>query len=212
MRQASLDAGEIYPYPSITPLTDEEIGMVPTAGGTFMSWDGVRGPEIRMVGDKPVAAYADILRVDYIDRVGTMTAALTGRIDAAEYQARTLAMEAVYWGLGIRDPDFLGEDDPKPAVPKILHAKAAWAVLSFRVVDADDPDVQAAEQATGVSLPGSRRYRFHVYRWGEERTDPDDIRTVPVEILEQAVASVSGNTVLLQRDGGPWTADTSMPT
>jgi hypothetical protein len=97
-------------------------------------------------------------------------------------------------------------------VPKILRAKAAWAVLSFRVVDADDPDVSAAEQATGVQLAGPRRYRFHVYRWGEESPDPEDMRSVLVEMLEQAVVCVAGNTVLLQRDGGPWTADTSMPT
>lgn len=207
-----MDAGELYPYPSITPLTDEEIGMVPAAGGVFMPWDGVRGPQMRTVGGKPVVAYADILRVDYIDLVGMMTAALTARIDTAEYQARTLAMEAVYWGLGIHDPDFFRDYDEKDAVPKILRAKAAWAVFSFRTVGADDPDVKAAEQATGVRLAGPQRYRFHVYRWGDESPDPEDMGTVLVEMLEQAIACVSGNTVLLQREGGPWTADTSMPT
>ena len=53
----------------------------------------------------PVAAYTDARRVDYIDLHGTMTAALTSRIDTEEYQARILAMEAVYWALGIHDPD-----------------------------------------------------------------------------------------------------------
>ena len=46
-----------------------------------------------------MAAYTDATRTDYIDLVGTMTAALTSRIDTAEYQARILAMEAVYWAL-----------------------------------------------------------------------------------------------------------------
>ncbi len=204
-------SGELYPYPTITPLTDEEIGMVPVPDGTYMPWDGVRGPEMRIIEGKPVVAYADIDRVDYIDRIGTMTAALTGRIDAAEYQARTLAMEAVYWALGIRDPDFFEHDEEREAVPKILRAKADWAVLSFRTMGATDPKMAAAEQATGVRLDGPRRYRFHVYRWGQETPDPNDMRTVLVEVLDQAVACVSGNTVLLQRNGGPWSVDTSMP-
>jgi hypothetical protein len=42
--------------------------------------------------------------------------------------------------------------------------------------------------------------------------DPDDLFTVHVEILEQAVAYVAGNTVLVRRGNGPWVVDTSMPT
>ena len=57
-----------------------------------------------------------------------MTAALTSRIDTDEYLARILAMEAVYWGLGIHDPD---------TTPwyKVVQEKAAWAVLSFRTIE-----------------------------------------------------------------------------
>jgi hypothetical protein len=204
--------GELYPYPTSTPLTDEEIGSAPLTDGKFMPWDGVRGPVLRTIGGRPVVAYSDELRVDYIDLAGTMTAAQTARIDAAEYQTRTLAMEAVYWSLGIHDPDFFKQEDPATAVAKILRAKAAWAVLSFRVVGADDPDVAAAEKATGVTLAGPRRYRFEVFRWGEQSPDPDDMRIVLVEVLEQAIAFVSGNTVLLRRENGAWAADTSMPT
>ena len=205
-------AGELYPYTTSSPLTDEEIGSAPLADGKFMPWDGVRGPELRIFGGRTVAAYSDELRVDYIDLAGTMTASLTARIDAAEYQTRTLAMEAVYWSLGIHDPDFFKHEDPATAVAKILRAKAAWAVLSFRVVDADNADLAAAEKGAGMTLAGPRRYRFHVYRWGEQRPDPDDMRIVFVDVLEQAIAFVSGNTVLLRRDNGGWAADTSMPT
>ena len=42
--------------------------------------------------------------------------------------------------------------------------------------------------------------------------DPDDMRIVFVDMLEQAFAYVSGNTVLIQRDGGSWRVDQSMPT
>jgi hypothetical protein len=225
--------GIVYPYPSIAPLTDEEIGSAPIKDGefvprdgvhgprettvegrkvAFMSWDGVRGPRAAMFRGRPVAAYTDATRVDYIDLIGTMTAALTSRIDTEEYQARILAMEAVYWGLGIHDPDFVSKYDENEAVYKVLQAKAKWAVLSFRAIAADDQGLAAAEQATGVKLPGPRRYYFHVYRWGELNHDPDDMRIVFVDMLEQAFAYVYGNTVLIRRDGGAWTVDQSMPT
>ena len=197
--------GVVYPYPTIAPLTDEEIGSAPIENGQFMPWDGVRGPRLATFQGRPVAAYADIMRVDYIDTLGTMTAALTSRIDTDEYLARILAMEAVYWGLGIHDPDITPWN-------KVVEQKAAWAVLSFRALKAEDSGLAAAEQTTGVKLAGPRRYFFHVYRWGKVTRDPDDMRTVYVDMLEQAFAYVSGNTVLMQRDGGSWTVDQTMPT
>ncbi len=204
--------GHVYPYPTIVPLTDEEIGSAPVEGEGFMPWDGVRGPRAATYQGRPVAAYTDATRVDYIDLVGTMTAALTDRIDTDEYQARILATEAVYWGLGIHDPDFVEKYGKQDAVYKVLQAKAAWAVLSFRAVKDDDSGLAAAERAAGARLAGSRRYFFHVYRWGELIHDPDDLRIVFIEMLEQAFAYVSDNTVLLQRAGESWKVDQSMPT
>lgn len=198
-----------YPYPSNAPLTDEEIGSAPLPDGSYMPWDGVRGPQAAMVDGKRVAVYMDIRRVDYIDLAGTMTAALTSRIDAPEYKARIMAMAAVYWALGIRDPDFTGEN----RVNRIVRAKAAWAVLSFRAISADDEGLaEAKRQVPGAVLPEGRRYAFHVYRWGKEQPDPADIRKAHVEMLEEANLFVVGNTVLLRRADGPWTIDTSMPT
>ena len=46
----------------------------------------------------------------------------------------------------------------------------------------------------------------------KERPDPADMHTMLLEVLEQAHAYVSGNTVLIQREDGPWTIDRSMPT
>jgi hypothetical protein len=204
--------GMVYPYPTIVPLTDEEIGSAPVEGGEFQPWDGVRGPRATTFDGRPVAAYMDATRTDYIDLVGTMTAVLTSRIDTAEFQRRILAMEAVYWALGIHDPDFVRTYGEREAVYKVLRAKAAWAVLSFRVVKPDDAGLAAAEAATGVRLTGPKRYFFRIYRWGAEIPDPDDMRIVYVEILEQAFAYVAGNTTLLRHDNGSWTTDRSMPT
>jgi hypothetical protein len=204
--------GSLYPFPSIVPLTDEEIGSAPLADGRLIPWDGVKGPRLAKRGERTVVAYTNAWRTDYIDLVGTMTAVLTAAIDDAEYKARILAMEAVYWGLGIHDPDLRQANDAKTATHKVLRAKAAWAVLSFRAAAADDADLASAEREAGAELAGPRRYRFQIYRWGEEAEDPDDMHTILVEILEQAVAYVAGNTVLLRRGDGPWVVDRSMPT
>jgi hypothetical protein len=204
--------GTRYPYPTIVPLTDEEIGSAPVPGGTFMPWDGVRGPHATVFEGRPVAAYTDARRVDYIDLAGTMTAALTSRIDTEEYQARILAMESIYWALGIHDPDFVKKYGEKDAVYKVLQAKAEWAVLSFRVVSPADADLAAAERAAGAPLGGSRRYFFDVYRWGEEILDPADMRTVFIEMRARVSAYTDGGTVLLRHDDGPWATDKSMPT
>ena len=56
-------------------LTDQEIGSAPIAGNVFMPWDGVRGPSMRKVGNNWMAVYTDAIRTDYIDLIGTMTAA-----------------------------------------------------------------------------------------------------------------------------------------
>jgi hypothetical protein len=174
-----------------------------------MPWDGVRGPKLQQIGNRTVAAYTDIERVDYIDLPGTMTAALTSRVDSEEYKTRTLAMQAVYWAVGIHDPDFAHYGDK--AVPKILLAKASWAVLSFKQVPAGDPDLRVAEQQAGVSLGGSKLYFFHIFKWGDQSPDPGNLRTVFVEVGEQVLAFVSGPTVLIKREGGTWMVDRSVP-
>ncbi len=77
----------------------QEIGSAPLDDGSYMPWDGVRGPKLITLDGKPVVAYPNPYRTDYIDLIGTMTAALTARVDTPEYQARILAMVAVYWAL-----------------------------------------------------------------------------------------------------------------
>ena len=197
-------SGIFYPWPSIVPLTDAEIGMVPTADGKFMSWDGVRGPERRQLGDRVVVAYHDVLYVDYIDKPGTMTAALTARIDAADYKARVLAMAAAYWSLGIR---------PRPGqtVNELLRAKSAWAVLSFRPVTPDDAALGEASKVAQGSLQGPHCYAVNIYRWGAQASDPSDFKIMLVDVLEEVQMFTDGRVVLLNRRG-TWQLDNSIPT
>jgi len=206
-----------YPYPTVAPLTDEEIGIVLSPlYGKPMPWDGVNGPSV-VGGEFRYAEYRDALRTDYIDMLGTMTAALTSRVDLAEYKARIMAMEAVYWSLGIHDPDFKDDpesagDDRRTAVQKILYAKALWAVLSFRSVSETDHDMAVAWQQASRQPGSGPFFRVHVYRWGKQTAAPNDMFRVRVEMLEEAIAYVAGTKVLLQRNGGSWVLDTSMPT
>ncbi|MFE5807641.1 twin-arginine translocation signal domain-containing protein [Streptomyces sp. NPDC056491] len=199
-----------YPWPTIVPMTDTEIGMQEVRGLGRLPWDGILGPEVRTVDGRPVAAYQDIDRADYITTQDRLTAHLTARVDLAETKARVLAMSAVYWSLGIHDPDFTARFGDR-AVIEILRAKSAWAVLSFTVAEAGDEELARAQQAAGGRLSGPRRYRFRVYRPGTERRDPADIQKVLVEITQDVTAYTDGRTVLLRRDGGPWTRDTSIP-
>ncbi|MFF2129349.1 twin-arginine translocation signal domain-containing protein [Streptomyces olivochromogenes] len=204
-------SGFPYPWPTIVPLTDAEIGMEEVRGLGRLPWDGIRGPEVRTVGGRAVVAYQDIDRADYITTQDRLTAYLTARVDLAETKARVLAMSAVYWSLGIHDPEFVTRFGDR-AVIEILKAKSAWAVLSFTAVEAGDAGLAEAERSAGGRLAGPRRYRFRVYRPGAESRDPGSIQKVLVEIAEDVAAYTDGRTVLLRRDQGPWTRDTSVPT
>ncbi len=199
--------GLSYPWPSIVPLTDEELGMVPTANGRRMPWDGVPGPQRRTQGDRDVVAYQDMDHVDYIDTLGTMTASLTARTEPDEYKARILAMAAVYWSLGIREGDLLRPDN----YSMLMRAKAAWAVFSFKRIAANDAAVRNVQAVAKHDFTGQHIYRFEIYRWGDHREDPADPKVVLVEILEEVTAYSDGNGVI-KKAGDSWTLDTSMPT
>lgn len=223
-------SGKAYPWPTVVPLTDREIGSAPLSNGKYMPWDGVMGPK-QVSDDKAVAVYPNIFRVDYIDLIGTMTAALTSRIDGPEYKARTLAMESVYWNLGIHGDQALRSchvsDNPAP-VPKkgkrvnkrddvnlILRCKAAWAVLSFTEASAADAELQQAQAQAGHKLSGKRLYRFHMFRWDPahpEKPFPGDLSKVLVPMLEQAFLYVDEHGALIRKGDGKWQRGISLPT
>jgi hypothetical protein len=197
----------LYPWPSIVPLTDEELGMVPSANGKMMSWDGVAGPKRRKMGDRDVIAYQDIEHVDYIDTIGTMTAVLTARTEPDEYKARILAMAAVYWSLGIHEGDLLHPDNYK----RLMHEKSLWAVLSFQRVAAEALDLKAISQAAKHTFTGPHIFRFEIFRWGEHSEDPGDHKVVLVEMEEEVVAYSDGRRVIKQ-SGDTWVLDATIPT
>jgi hypothetical protein len=193
------------PWPTVCPLTDEEIGIVEVPGGGYRPWDGVRGPQLVTRDGRQVVQYPDINHADYLDTLEKLTASLTSKVDYREYEARVLAMADVYWALGIRNSKYLRRYKRDEALDRIQRAKAAWAVLSFRKLDdASDEELIRAEDQTGTELVGPHRYRFHVYRWGLHSRDPEDFRKVLVQMDEQVILYADLVNVLLQRDGGDW--------
>ncbi len=124
-----------------------------------------------------------------------------------------MAMQAVYWALGIHDPEFVERFGKPMATYKMLQAKAAWAVLSFRTLEGGRcrrAGRRDRRRATRSPARGATRSRS--IDGARRPPDPTDMHTVLVEMLEQAQAYVSGNTVLIQRENGPWVLDQSMPT
>jgi hypothetical protein len=203
--------GIAYPWPSAVPLTDEELGMVPVAEGPmknrFLPWDGVPGPRRSTFQARPVIVYEDERRVDHIDLQDRMTALLTSRIDLADFQARVLAMAAVYWSLGVRPQPGVADD-----VNRMLREKAQWAVYSFIAVPPGDPDFLRIAARTGVEIdPAHRYYRFEMFRWGQRYSDPVSVRKVLVDIEEEATAYSDGRLLLIDR-GGSWQLDDTIPT
>lgn len=199
-----LPDGTVQGWPTIAPMTDEELGIVETATGGYLPWDGVRGPEVTTIDGETLVDYPEVLHIDYLETVDRFTAALTGAVDHEEYAARVLAMAQVYWALGIRFADYRAQYQLSDALDRFQAAKGEWAVLSFRTVTDPDEELALAEQDTAVRLDGERRYRFHLFRWGAEEPHPEDVRRILVRMEEQVIAYVDLATVLVGRDGDRW--------
>ena len=156
-------------WPTVAPLTDEEIGIV---GG--LPWDGVPGPRLVRIGDDDIVDYPSLDHTDYVANSlgGAFTLALTGAIQEHEYQARVLAMARVY--------DALGVDTERPFF-EVVRAKAQWSVLSFRGMDPADPAAVTASGQAGVGLT-TPLYRVEVFLHGAPRPHPTDLARKHVTI------------------------------
>jgi hypothetical protein len=200
--------GKLWPWPTNVPLTDEEIGIVPAQDGKLCPWDGVNGPTTEKGDDgKDWARYSDINHVDYTALGGKMTAMLTSRIDLREYKARVLAMATVYRALGVRYEDWLAKQNGNEveAANRLQFAKSGWAVVSFLKLDAPSAELQDAEQQAGTKMLSRETYRFHVYKYGEEKRDTRDHRFVLVEMKEQKFFYADSKNILMRDGDGKWT-------
>lgn len=181
---AAPDAGRSFwdPFPTATPMTDEEIGSVGD-----LPWDGIPGPRLLSQGVEAVAEYASFEHVDYVESAlgRSFSLALTGAVDAAEYMARILALARSFEALGINPQ---GRD---------------WNVLSFRPLGASDAQELAdAEQQAGERLPAAR-YRVQLGLRSDQPAQraPGDHRKLRVAIVDEALLLVGAGSRLLLRQG-----------
>ena len=172
-------------WPTVSPLTDAEIGQVGSPG-----WDGIVGPQRVTRGDKTVLAYADFDHADYVEEAlkGSFSLALTGQVDVREYEARVLAMAKTYQVLGIASA-----------------ARGQWGVLSFRKVLQAEAELQQAQSQAGVTLQGTI-YRLELYRPGNSTLDSTNVRQRLVEMRSQVTLFVSPVVALLKQGSGSWTS------
>ncbi|KJD42389.1 hypothetical protein [Paenibacillus terrae] len=178
-------------WPTVCPLTDEEIGQVGN-----LPWDGIRGPHMIQADGKSILEYQRLDYADYVDSAikNKYTLALTGNIDVTEYKARVLAMVYVYRALGI---SFDSEEET------ILEEKGNWSVYSFLKVQLSDEELQSAKSQTNTTIQGDV-YRFEMYRHGEKSVDTKHFNKIRVEINEMVIVFVINNTVLLKRQNSDW--------
>jgi hypothetical protein len=170
-------------WPTVSPLTDEEIGQVGNS-----PWDGISGPQKVTRDGTTFVEYAGLAHADYVENSlqKKFSLSLTGRVDVREYEARVLAMAKVYEVLGIT-PNERGD----------------WSVFSFRQVQLSDSELQQAQTQTGTTLRESI-YRFDIYRHGNSFPNPDDFRKQLVAIQETVVLFVSPLNILLKRNNDAW--------
>lgn len=190
-------------WPTVTPLTDEEIGL---DGGT--AWDGVTGPKLVTHQGQEMVRYADFDHTDYIDKAAgrLLTSFFTSRIDADEYERRVLAMGWVYSALGIDNEEYFKKyKTAEDALVKITAAKARWAVLSFKKISSEDRELKDAERKARVNMDGPVRYRFQVYRHGRQVLDKKDCHVRYVEVHDMTVLFTDLLTILMKTEKGPWT-------
>ena len=188
-------------WPTIAPMTDEELGIVEVEGLGFLPWDGVRGPHLTVVDGQEVVNCPEFAHTDYLETVENFTAALTGKVDHEEYITRVLAMAQVYWALGIRWSDFGEKYGIAEALDRFQAAKGEWTVLSFRALrEGTDDELIESETSAGIRLQGDTRYRFHLFQWNGVETPSDDVRRILVGIKEQAVAYTDLTNILLRQN------------
>jgi hypothetical protein len=178
-------------WPTVIPLTDEEIGSI---GDN--PWDGVPGPKVVVVGGQRVVEYTSLAHADYVASAlgGKFTLALTAAIGEAEYESRILSMIRAYRALGVNLTGSFSD---------IVKQKARWTVLSFQRADLLSPLVQAAQNEAGATVLDTA-YLIEMYLRGAMRPDPSSVGKILVEIVRSVQVLIDPVTVLMKDGQGTW--------
>ena len=178
-------------WPTVAPLTDEEIGIVGD-----VPWDGVAGPRLVHLDGADVVEYPSFAHADYVTNTlqGRFSLHLTGRIEEHEYQGRVLAMAHAYLALGV---------DTEGPPEEVIAAKALWAVLSFGSTDPGEATALTAAADTGVRLTAPL-YRLEAFLPRGRQPHPTDVTRVRVGVGRRVELLVDPLHVLTRDEGRPW--------
>ncbi|MGF6554248.1 hypothetical protein ABIA48_000628 [Pseudomonas sp. S30_BP2TU TE3576] len=172
---------------TIIPLTDQEIGQTDDP-----AWDNQRGPRlVQEQQTKDVFVQYDAYEYTDYTRValdGHFSLQLTGNTTLLDYEDRVLSMHRVYNALGI------GNDKP---------LRNTWPLLSFTLVQRPNPELDTAQQETGLQLNGWV-HRYQLYERGSDPTPDINFKLRNVKILHLATLLVSAEAILVKHDESPW--------
>jgi hypothetical protein len=159
-------------WPSICPLSDEEIGQIGEN-----AWDGIPGPKRVQRHGKDYVELPDFNHVDYVTQglLGKFNIAAIGQINIEEYQHRVDAMWHIY---------------------KILNAllsKPKWRVLSFRQITKQEPNFIKDLSNNVTQTMQEPIFSVTIYHRGKLETS-DDNKTVFEEITRENKFYVDSHT------------------
>jgi hypothetical protein len=179
-------------FPTITPLTDDEIGSIGNAG-----WDGSNGPKLISNNDQnETVEYFNIEYVDYVENAlqNRFSLQLTGRVDIDEYEYRIKVMARAYIACGI---DISKKSD------QVQRLLAENPVLSFRKVQSGDTELKEAENQSGSQLSG-QIFRIEIVN-GQAMIADDDRKKMHLKVLNKFSCYVGEmNIVLIKHNDDGW--------
>lgn len=137
-------------YPSVSPLTDDEIGSTGDS-----AWDGSIGPKI--VNDvNNLVEYQKLDYVDYVDNglENKFSLSKTINVDLSMYKQRISAISQIYYALDLipSPPDPTADLNEVKQYLSHINQQGLYPVISFREVSVNDSELQEAQTKTGKQL------------------------------------------------------------
>jgi hypothetical protein len=184
-------------FPTITPLTDDEIGSNGNLG-----WDGSHGPKLITSNDNnEIVEYFNIEYIDYVENAlqNRFSLQLTGKADIDEYEDRIKVMARAYIACGI---DISKNTDDNVDVQRSL---AESPVLSFRKVESTDTDTELkeAQNQTGSQISG-QIFRIEIVN-GQAMPADHDKKKMHLKVVNKFTCFLGEeNIVLFKQNHDGW--------
>ncbi len=180
-------------FPTITPLTDDEIGSNGNLG-----WDGSHGPKLITNNDNnnETVEYFNSEYIDYVENAlqNRFSAQLTGRVDIDEYKDRIKVMARAYIACGI---------DISKTSNKVQGILTENPVLSFRKVESTDTELKEVQNQAGSQISG-RIFRIEIVN-GQAMPANHDRKKTHLKVMNKFTCFIGEeNIVLVKKNHDVW--------